>query len=142
MRRFRCVVAFVACVALPSLTTVSHAQKLSKIGTTTVGTPVMLETRSVSRSNDIVTATVRAILQPPIKAPKGDYKSTRSIAMFNCIERTVATKERWFYYDEKGTREARHDKPGLPGFGPTTKGSLADVAMAYLCTAGGKAGAR
>ena len=93
----------------------------------------MLETRSVSRANGIVTATVRAALQPAIKTPKGEYKSTRSIAMFDCVKRTVATKERWFYYDEKGTKEARHDKPGIPGFGPVSKGSLAGVAFTHLC---------
>ena len=127
---------------LLSIAANAHAQRLTKIGTTSVGTPVMLESRSVTRTNDIVTATVRAVLQPPMKTPNGDLKSTRSIAMFNCAEQTVATKERWFYYDEKGTKEARHDKPGIPGFAVTFKGSLSDVALVYLCTAGGKSGAR
>ncbi len=116
-----------------SFASVAHAQKLTKIGATSVGTPVMLETRSVSRANGIVTATVRAALQPAIKTPKGEYKSTRSIAMFDCAKQTVATKERWFYYDEKGTKEARHDKPGIPGFGPVSNGSLAGVAFTHLC---------
>jgi hypothetical protein len=58
--------------------------------------------------------------------------------MFNCAKQTVATKERWFFTDEKGTRIARHDKPGQPGFGPVPKGSLADVAMVHLCAAGAK----
>lgn len=139
--RFFAALAF-ATGCLPIAASVGHTQKLAKIGVTAVGTPVMLEARSVSRTNDVITATVRALLQPPMKAPKGDYKSTRSIAMFNCVEQTVATKERWFYYDEKGTKEARHDKPGIPGFAQTTKGSLADVALIYLCSAGGKSGAR
>ena len=120
----------------------AHAQKLTKIGVTSVGTPVMLEARSVSQANGVITATVRAVLQPPIKTPKGDYKSTRSVAMFDCVKQSVATKERWFYFDEKGTKEARHDKPGIPGFGPAPKGSLADVALVYLCTAGAKSGVK
>ena len=120
----------------------AQAQKLTKIGSTSVGTPVMLESRSVTRAGDIVTATVRAVLQPPMKTPKGDLKSSRTVAMFNCGEQTVATKERWFYYDENGTKEARHDRPGIPGFAAAFKGSLSDVALMYLCTAGGKSGAR
>ncbi|MBL0169774.1 MAG: hypothetical protein IPP90_03445 [Gemmatimonadaceae bacterium] len=138
---FRAVFAC-ASVCLLAIVPTAQAQKLTKIGATSVGTPVMLEARSVTRAGDVVTATVRAVLQPPMKSPKGDYRSTRSVALFNCAEQTVATKERWFYYDEKGTKEARHDKPGIPGFGPTIKGSLADVALVYLCTAGGKSGAR
>ena len=118
---------------LLSFASVAHAQQLTKIGVTSVGTPVMLEARSVSRANGIVTATVRAVLQPPIKTPKGDFKSTRSTAIFNCDKQTVATKERWFYYDEKGSKEARHDTPGIPGFGPVSKGSLAGVAFTHLC---------
>ena len=140
-RRYR-VVTHATGLLLLLMAGVAQAQKLTKIGTTSVGTPVMLEARSVTRTGDTVTATVRALLQPAMKSPKGDYKSTRSIAMFNCGEQTVATKERWFYYDEKGTKEARHDKPGIPGFAAPFKGSLSDVAMMYLCTAGAKSGAR
>ena len=128
-----------ACGMLLLLTSFrADAQALTRIGVTSVGTPVMLETRSVSKANGIVTATVRAALQPAIKAPGGDYKSTRSIAMFDCAKQTVATKERWFYTDEKGTKIARHDKPGRPGFGPVSKGSLADVAMIHLCATAAK----
>ncbi len=76
-----------------SFASIAHPQNLTKIVATSVGTPVMLEMRSVSRASGIDTATVRAALQPAIKTPKGDYKSARSIAMFDCVKRTVATKE-------------------------------------------------
>lgn len=74
----RCGVASTTVYMLLSFASVAHAQQLTNIGVTSVGTPVMLEARSVSRANGIVTATVRAVLQPPIKTPKGDFNSTRS----------------------------------------------------------------
>jgi hypothetical protein len=84
----------------------------------------MLETKSVVRADGIVTATVRVLLQPPIKTASGELKSSRSVAMIDCSKQTVATKETWYYFDEAGTKEGMHLKPGMPGFGPATKGSL------------------
>ena len=110
------------------------AQAQQQIGLTSAGTPVMLETRSVTRAGGIITATLRVAMQPPIKTSNGDIVSMRSIAMIDCAKQTTATKERWFYFDAKGTKEARHDKPGIPGFGPAIKGSLADVALVHFCS--------
>jgi hypothetical protein len=109
------------------------AQSQEKIGATSAGTPVMLETKSVKKANGIITATLRVGLQPVIKTADGDMVAMRSIAMIDCAAKTTATKERWFYYDAKGTKVARHDVPGKPGFGPAIKGSLADVALAHFC---------
>ncbi len=109
------------------------AKGLTAIGATSAGTPVYLETKSVTRAGGIITATLRVGLQPTIKTAQGDMVSMRSIAMIDCANKTTATKERWFYFDERGTKEARHDKPGKPGYGPALKGSLADVAIAHLC---------
>ena len=109
------------------------AQKLMNIGQTSVGTPVFLEARSVTRANGIVTATVRVRLQPPLKHPLGDLRSSRTIAMYDCTKQTVATKESWYYLDDAGLKVGMHKSIKLPGFGPSFKGSLADVAMQYLC---------
>lgn len=109
------------------------AKGLTSIGATSAGTPVYLETKSVTRAGGIITATLRVGLQPTIKTAQGDMVSMRSIAMIDCANKTTATKERWFYFDEKGTKEARHDKPGKPGYGPALKGSLADVAIGHFC---------
>ncbi len=109
------------------------AQAPTKIGATSAGTPVMLDTKSVTRAGGIITATLRVALEPAIKTTKGDMVSLRSIAMIDCAKQTTATKERWFYYDAKQTKEARHDKPGIPGYGPALKGSLADVALTHFC---------
>ena len=109
------------------------AQKLLDIGKTSAGTPVFLETTSVSRANGIVTATVRVRLAPPIKHASGDLRSSRTIAMIDCAKQTVATKESWYYLDDAGTKIGLHKTVKLPGFGPSFKGSLADVAMRHLC---------
>jgi hypothetical protein len=135
-RTFRAAMCAVFALALCPL--VAQAQKLTEIGKTSAGSPVMLEPKSVTRADGIVTATLRVALQPPMKTAKGDMVSLRSVAMIDCAKQTTATKERWFYYDEKGTREARHDKPGIPGYGAAIKGSLADVAIIYFCTGAGK----
>lgn len=94
----------------------------------------MLETASVKREGGIITATVRVGMQPTIKTANGEIVSMRSIVMIDCAKQTTATKERWFYFDAKGTKEARHDKPGIPGYGPAIKGSLADVVIVHFCS--------
>ena len=109
------------------------AQKLLDIGKTSAGTPVFLETTSVSRANGIVTATVRVRLVPPIKHASGDLRSSRTIAMIDCAKQTVATKESWYYLDEAGKKIGMHKVVKLPGFGPSFAGSLADVAMRHVC---------
>jgi hypothetical protein len=111
------------------------AQKLLDIGKTSAGTPVFLETTSVSRANGIVTATVRVRLAPPIKHASGDLRSSRTIAMIDCVKQTVATKESWYYLDDAGKKVGMHKTVKLPGFGPSFKGSLSDVAMRHLCAA-------
>lgn len=114
-------------------TSTLRAQTLTSIGKTVTGTDVLLETKSVARANGIITATLRTLLQPPIKTANGELKSSRSIAMLDCAKMKVATKESWYYFDEKGTKEGMHRKPGIPGFGSVTKGSLGDVALTHFC---------
>jgi len=124
-----------AMVLIGSLLRVSPvaAQQLLEIGKTSVGTPVFLEAKSVTRTNGIVTATVRVRLQPALKHALGDLRSSRTIAMYDCAKQTVATKESWYYLDEAGKKIGMHKVVKLPGFGPSFAGSLADVAMRHLC---------
>lgn len=107
--------------------------KLEEIGKTSVGTPVMLEMASVSRSGTVVTAAVRVALQPPLKHAKGDLVASRTLSMFDCAKQTVATKESWYYHDAAFKKQGMHRVVGKPGFGPAFKGSLGDVALRHLC---------
>lgn len=107
--------------------------KLEEIGKTSVGTPVMLETASVSRSGTVITAAVRVALQPPLKHANGDLVASRTLSMFDCAKQTVATRESWYYHDAAFKKQGMHRVVGKPGFGPAFKGSLGDVALRHLC---------
>jgi hypothetical protein len=112
-----------------------RAQARDSIGTTSVGNPVFVERRSVNTANGIITAAVRARFNKPVKAPGGELKASRTIAMFDCAKKLVAVKENWYYWDAKGTQVANHKVVGLPGFSSPIGGSLPDVAMRHLCAA-------
>lgn len=118
---------------LPVAAMAQSGSALKEIGQTSVGTPVFLEVRSVSRSGSIITATVRVKLDPPIRNGTGQLRSSRTVGMFDCSKQTVATKETWYYSDDSGKKEALHRVVKIPGFGPAIKGSLADVALRHLC---------
>jgi hypothetical protein len=109
------------------------AQALDSIGVTSVGNIVLIERRSITRADGIVTAAVRARFLKPVKAPGGDLRASRTIAMFDCAKRTVAVKENWYYWDLKGTKVANHKVVGKPGYSSPIGGSLPDVAMRHLC---------
>jgi hypothetical protein len=125
-------------LALITIAGSANAQALTKIGATSAGTPVFLEPKSVSKADGIITATLRVALEPTIKTADGEMVAMKSITMFDCAKKTSAGKERWFYFDAKYTKVARHDKPGKPGFGSPIKGSMPDVGMAHFCAPGAK----
>lgn len=140
MRFLSALLAVVACLAVaclavahPALAQTAKGGTLQDIGKTSVGTPVYLETKSVTRANGIVTAAVRVALSPPIKNGATLLKSSRTIAMYDCAKQTVATRESWYYTDEAYKTVGMHRAAKVPGFGPAFGGSLADVAMKYLC---------
>jgi hypothetical protein len=107
-----------------------------QIGTTSSNNPVYLDSRSVTRANGIVTATVRVQFVEPVATPQGAWTSARTVAMFDCAHQTVAVKENTYFLDEKKNLVAQHKVVGKPGFGTTIKGTLADVALLHLCGAG------
>lgn len=133
MRRLAAAGALALATLLVGPLSAQGARALKEIGRTSVGTPVFLETGSVSRQGTVVTATVRVALQPPLKHANGELRSSRTVAMYDCARQTVATKESWYYHDDAGRKEGMHRVVKTPGFGPAFKGSLADVAMTSLC---------
>lgn len=122
-----------ASLATMILATPASAQRPKEVGKTSNGTPVFQEGPSKKGADGIITATFRVGLQPVIKTTNGDMVLMRAILMFDCAKSTSASAERWFYFDDKGKKEARHDKPGKPGFGSPIKGSLADVGLQAVC---------
>lgn len=134
----RCALRGVLLLAAAGGPASAHAQDgpgRRLIGTTSVGTPtpVYVETRSTSRSGDIVTAAIRVALVPPLKHPKGELRTSRTLGLYDCAKRTVATKESWYYLDSAGKQEGMHREVKIPGFGPAGKGSVADVALTWVC---------
>ena len=71
----------------------------------------------------------------PVATPKGQPITTsKTTAMFDCTKKLVAVKENIYFHDEKTNAVYQRSAPKVPGYGPAIKGSLPDLAMAYLCT--------
>jgi hypothetical protein len=122
-------------VLLVSLTIIPQGQsRWREIGKTSVGNVVYVDPKSVKKGADgIVTATLRVAFTPPTNTPKGPITASRTVAMFDCAKKVVAVKENTYYHDEKTNKVYQHSAPAKPGFGPAIKGTLPDIAMAYLC---------
>ena len=133
MRHLAAIIILLLPAALAAQTKRSAAPKWAEIGRTGDGHPVYVDPRSVKRANGIVTATVRTVFLKPVSTPKGDIRSSRTIAMFDCAKKTYAVKENWIYHDEKKGTVYEYRAPKLPGYGPAFKGRPPDVAMTYLC---------
>ena len=111
-----------------------QAPRWQEIGKTSAGNPVYIDPKSVKKGPDgIITATVRATFVKPVSTPKGPLTASRTVAMFDCAKKTVAVKENTYYHDEKTNNVFQRSAAGKPGFGPASRGTLPDIAMAHLC---------
>ena len=118
-------------LAAPATPNASLQVKWQEIGKTSV----YVDAKSVKKgANGIVTATVRVTFVKPANTPKGPITASRTVAMFDCAKKVVAVKENTYYHDEKAGKVYQHSAAVKPGFGPAIKGTLPDVAMAYLCS--------
>ena len=112
----------------------AHAQKWKEIGKTNNGNMVSVDPASVKRAGNLVSATVRVVFAPPVKAARGTWASSKTIATFDCAKKYLAAKENVFYSDAKSTKVVERSVNKQPGFGPALKGSLGGVAVDYLCS--------
>jgi hypothetical protein len=111
----------------------AHAQ-WTEIGKTSIGNPVHVLTKSVSKAKDgIITATVRATFVKPVKSARGELKASKTIVMIDCVTHTIAVKENTYYFDEGMTKVYERTAPKIPGFSSPIKGTLPEIAMGYLC---------
>ena len=111
----------------------SAQAKWIAIGKTSSGSQVYLDKRSVSRTGNLVGATVRVVFGTPVQTPKGPWASSRTKAVFDCGKQSLAARENSFFADVGGSRLTERTVNKLPGFGPALKGSLGQVALDYLC---------
>jgi hypothetical protein len=120
-------------ILLVTLAPVASAQKWKDIGKTVSGNVVSVDPRSVKRNGTMVSATVRVVFTPPVKAARGTWASSKTIATFDCTKRYLAAKENVFYSDANSTKVVERNVNKQPGFGPALGGSLGGVATDYLC---------
>ena len=118
---------------LAALAPTVRAQKWKDIGTTSSGNVVSIDPKSVKRSGALVSATVRVVFNPPVKAARGMWASSRITADFDCAKRYLASKGSTYYSDAKGTKVVERSVNKQPGFGPGLGGSLGGIAVDYLC---------
>ena len=128
MRTLLCAGCLIAALA-PTM----QAQKWKDIGTTSSGNVVSIDPKSVKRAGALVSATVRVVFNPPVKAARGTWASSRITADFDCEKRYLASKGSTYYSDAKGTKVVERSVNKQPGFGPGLGGSLGGIAVDYLC---------
>ncbi|MES3035416.1 MAG: surface-adhesin E family protein [Gemmatimonadota bacterium] len=114
---------------------VAGAQALREIGRTAAGNPVLVEQRTVKRDGSAVSATVRVRFAKAVRAPGGDWWSSRTRLTLDCSRRQVKVLENWYFGDTTWRRIASHNTPGTPAFGTVMGGSMTSVAHDALCPA-------
>ena len=119
--------------ALLAIAPAAHAQKWQDIGKTSSGNMVSVDPKSVKREKNFVSATVRIVFTPPVKAARGTWASSKTNATFDCTRRALAAKENAYYSDVKGTKLVERNVNKMPGYGPALGGSLGALALDYLC---------
>src|SRR4051812_8660669 len=85
-----------ACFLVAALCAFAHdagAQKWTDIGKTSSGNAVSVDLKSVKRTGNLVSATVRVVFTPPVKAARGTWASSKVMASFDCTKRYIAAKE-------------------------------------------------
>jgi hypothetical protein len=115
---------------------VAHLQKKwTDIGTTAAGNHVFVDSKSVKRSGNLVSATVRVVCTEPVKTARGTWMSSRTTATFDCAAKKIAAKDNTYYGDAKETRVVEKKVNARPGYGVALGGTMGAVAMQYLCSA-------
>jgi len=123
-------------LALLLAPSVVHAQKKwTDIGTTAAGNHVFVDPKSVKRTGNLVSATVRVVFTEPVKTAKGTWMSSRTLATFDCAAKKLAAKENTYYGDAKETKVVEKKVNAQPGFGVALGGTMGALAMQYLCSA-------
>ncbi len=112
-----------------------HAQAQREIGRTAAGNPVLVESRSVRREPPLLHAIVRVRFAKAVRAPGGDWWSSRTRLTLDCSSRQVKVLENWYYADTAWRRVASHRVIGQPAFGTVIGGSMTSVSYDNLCPA-------
>ena len=122
-------------VAILLASSAPHTQKKwTDIGTTSAGNHVFVDPKSVKRTGNLVSATVRVVFTTPVQTPKGAWMSSRTKATFDCAAKKLAAKENVYYGDAKETKVVEKKVNVQPGYGVALGGTMGALAMQYLCS--------
>jgi hypothetical protein len=118
----------------------AHAQsRWKEIGKTSSGNSVYIDPRSVKTVNGIINARVRVKFDPPVRTPQGAWSTSQTLGMFDCAKQAIAAKETIYYADERTNKVVDRRVIAKPGFGPALGGSMAKLALDYLCAEASRA---
>jgi len=120
-------------LVLSSATAAAAQPGWKEIGKTLTGNSVYVDPRSMRKANGIVSARIRVKFAEPVSTPRGSWKTSQHLALFNCAKSTVAAKQSTYFSDESGTHVVERTTIAQPGFGPALGGSMAKVALDYVC---------
>lgn len=104
-----------------------------EIGKTSAGNIVYVQPKSVKTKDGIITANLQVKFVTPVETPQGKWMLSRHVAMFNCARKTIAAKSTTYYGDAAATKVIEKKVTAQPGFGPALGGSMAQVALDYVC---------
>jgi len=104
-----------------------------EIGKTASNNSVYIDPASVKTVKGIITARVQVKFTEPVKTPRGDWKLSRHVVMFDCAKRTVAAKSSTYYGDVAATKIIESKTLAQPGFGTVFVGSMTQIALDYVC---------
>ena len=112
----------------------AQSPRWKELGRTNVGNTVFVDQRSVKKgAAGVVTGTFRVAFAKPVKSPRGDITSSRTVASLDCTKRLVAIRENVYYHDERANRVYERKVVAVPGWAPPMGGSMPEVAMGKLC---------
>ena len=122
------------CLLLAAASPVAAQSGWKEIGKTSSGNSVYVYPRSIKTVNGIINARVRVRFEPPVQTPQGPWAASYSDAMFDCAKLAIAVKQTIYYADEKATKVVERKVNAKPGYGPALGGSMAKLALDYLCS--------
>lgn len=123
----------IAGLLLAAASPASAQARWKEIGKTSSGNSVYIDPRSVKTVNGIINARVRVKFDRPVQTPQGAWATSQTQGMFDCARQTIASKETIYYADERANKVVERKVNAKPGFGPALGGSMAKLALDYLC---------
>jgi len=129
---------FTACLLIATASPLLAQGRWKEIGKTSSGNSVYIDPRSVKTVNGIINARVRVKFDPPVQTPQGAWVTSQTLGMFDCARQTIAAKQTIYYADERANKIVERKVNAKPGFGPALGGSMAKLALDYVCSSAGR----